>query len=240
MTWVGYGQSKPAIASSPAPAPTPVVPAPQPSIPTPPTPAPTLVARKDDTAPEAPTGVIANTADMALHKYNKYIIGAASVGAFGSMIYTIRQRTKGKMKMPLAELLENPQAAAANPKLTAYIFAGRAFTTATLLVLTGTLGLGMGVASIMGVNNLREFSVKMRQYASTAFPKLRGAPEDHDSKFDQDTYDFLKEVSADAEREEREGEWTENHSHAIIGGRVRGAMGHMYRGDKPVYGPRLT
>ncbi|KAJ3041657.1 hypothetical protein HDV00_008934 [Rhizophlyctis rosea] len=172
----------------------------------------------DEDEPKAP---LSSTVDFALHKYNKYILGAASVTAFGSMIYTIRQRTKGNMKLPLSELLENPAAAAANPKLTAYVFAGRAFTTATTLVLTGTLALGMGVASVMGVNNLQEFSSKMREYASTAFPKLRGAPEDHDQKFDNDYYEFLKEVASDEERREKDGDWQESRMHSIIGERVR-------------------
>lgn len=85
----------------------------------------------------------------------RYILGAASIAAFSSMIYTIRQRTKGKMKIPLQELLDNPAAAAANPKLAAYMFAGRAFGTATVLVVTGTVGLAMTVASVMGINNVR-------------------------------------------------------------------------------------
>ena len=59
------------------------------------------------------------------------------------------------MRIPLQELIDNPIAAAANPKLAAYAFAGRAFATATVLVASGGLMLTMGVASILQVDNVR-------------------------------------------------------------------------------------
>ncbi|KAI8823964.1 uncharacterized protein EV422DRAFT_617713 [Fimicolochytrium jonesii] len=162
-------------------------------------------------------------------KYNKYIIGTAAIGSFSTLLYTVHQRTKGRMRVPLQEFLDNPAARAANPKLAAYVFAGRAFGTATVLVVTGTVGLTMAVASIMGVNNMREFSFRMRDIMASTFPQLKRSDENADIKFDADTYEFLKEVSADAEREEREGAWRESSSHAIIGGRVRNELGGLSR-----------
>ncbi|KND00105.1 uncharacterized protein SPPG_04447 [Spizellomyces punctatus DAOM BR117] len=162
-------------------------------------------------------------------RYNKYIIGAASIAAFSSMMYTIHQRTKGKMRIPLQELIDNPAAAAANPKLAAYMFAGRAFGTATILVLTGTAGVAMTVASVMDVNNLKEFSIRMREIMAARFPRLKGSDEEQDKKFDPATYEFLKEVADDVEREEQEGEWREGPGHAIIGSRVRRELGPLSR-----------
>ncbi|KAJ3282006.1 hypothetical protein HK104_011153 [Borealophlyctis nickersoniae] len=127
----------------------------------------------------------------------------------------------GRMKIPLAELMEDPAAAAANPKLAAYAFAGRAFTTATLLVGTGSLAIGMGIASVMGVNNWKEFSERMREYSQSAFPSLRRSDPASDAESDSDTAEFMKEVSADLEREREEGAWKETGGHAIIGQGVR-------------------
>ncbi|KAJ3185037.1 hypothetical protein HDU87_002603 [Geranomyces variabilis] len=137
------------------------------------------------------------------------------------------------MAVPLQDLLATPAGRAANPKLAAYMFAGRAFGTATVLVLTGTLGASMAVASVLGVNNLKEFSTLMQEFTAARFPALkRSAADDDDasgSKFDKDVYEFLKEVSADAEREEREGEWAETPAHQIIGQRVRHEIGPFSR-----------
>ncbi|KAJ3151003.1 hypothetical protein HDU86_006259 [Geranomyces michiganensis] len=135
------------------------------------------------------------------------------------------------MAVPLQDLLATPAGRAANPKIAAYMFAGRAFGTATVLVLTGTLGASMAVASVMGVNNLKEFSTRMQEITAARFPALkRSTAEQHqDTKFDVDVYEFLKEVSADAEREEREGEWAESPAHQIIGQRVRHEIGPFSR-----------
>ncbi|TPX61669.1 hypothetical protein PhCBS80983_g01011 [Powellomyces hirtus] len=209
------------------------------------TPAPTVVATKP--IPQPPTPVVNPTAVTiapptpaapstavvppnftdpdAYSPYNKYILGAASVGAFSALMYTIRMRTKGKMAVPLQELMDSPAGRAANPKLAAYMFAGRAFGTATILVLTGTVGATMAVASIMGVNSLKEFSMRMQQITASYLPNLKRSNQEDDSKFDPDAYAFLKEVSEDAAREEREGEWKESAAHAIIGNRVRHEIG---------------
>ncbi|KAJ3148758.1 hypothetical protein HDU89_004608 [Geranomyces variabilis] len=135
------------------------------------------------------------------------------------------------MAIPLQDLLATPQGRAANPKLAAYMFAGRAFGTATVLVLTGTLGASMAVASVLGVNNLKEFSTLMQEFTAARFPALKRSTEADatDTKFDKDVYEFLKEVSADAEREEREGEWAETPAHQIIGQRVRHEIGPFSR-----------
>ncbi|KAJ3099762.1 hypothetical protein HDU97_002788 [Phlyctochytrium planicorne] len=147
-----------------------------------------------------------------LHKYNKYIIGAASLTAFSTMLYTIQQRTKGRMQIPINELLNNnPQARAANPKLAAYMFAGRAFVIGTGLMLTGTIALGMGVATVMQVNTLQEFSQKLTSYTRSRFPGLKGNyPADHDEVIDDAAYEFLKEFRDEARKEEREGPMQDN------------------------------
>ncbi|TPX37070.1 hypothetical protein SmJEL517_g00936 [Synchytrium microbalum] len=144
---------------------------------------------------------VTTTAEDGFAPYNKYIVGGASLTAFCTMLYTVRMQTKGKMRMPLQELLDNPIAAAANPKLAAYAFAGRAFATASVLVGSGTLAFTMGLASLMGVNSLKEFSTKLRSLATENLPVLRGstheAESSGDSVMDKDTYEFLKEVQDD-------------------------------------------
>ncbi|RKO90930.1 hypothetical protein BDK51DRAFT_25803 [Blyttiomyces helicus] len=191
-----------------------------------PDPAPVVVAALEPTPSSVVLAVerqIATEQDWTNAWYNKYIVGAASLTAFGSLIYTIRQRTTGKMKMPLEELMTNPAAAAANPKLAAYMFAGRAFGTATILVATGTMALTMGVASLMGVNNLREFSTKMRELTSSTRlrrtdPMLTG---DQKEPFDNDVYELLKEVSADAAQDPV----PETETQARLSGIVRKTLG---------------
>ncbi|KAJ3019089.1 hypothetical protein HKX48_002395 [Thoreauomyces humboldtii] len=157
----------------------------------------------------------------------KYILGLASLSAFGALMYTIRQRTRGRMAVPLAAFLESPEARAANPKLAAYMYAGRAFGTATVLVLTGTVGASMAVASVMQVNNLRDFSLRMREIMASYFPNLKRSDDVAEEKFDPDAYAFLKEVADDVEAEERDGKWRESASHQIIGNRVRNELGPL-------------
>ncbi|KAI9207418.1 uncharacterized protein BJ171DRAFT_492678 [Polychytrium aggregatum] len=159
------------------------------------------------------------------YKYNKYILGGASIIGFGSLIYTIRERTKGRLQIPLDELLNrDPTARAANPKLAAYMFAGRAFGTATLLMLTGTCALTMGVASWMQVNSLKEFSEKAKAKSRELFPKLYQSNRD-DGKFDQAAHEFLTELREDFRRE-REGEgYQQTEASTIISKHVKDKLG---------------
>ncbi|TPX50714.1 hypothetical protein SeMB42_g02143 [Synchytrium endobioticum] len=166
----------------------------------------------------------------SLSKYNKYIIGGASTIAFVSMLYTVRQQTKGRMRIPLQELLENPAAAAANPKLAAYAFAGRAFSTATILVASGGLMVTMGVASILQVNSLKEFSEKLTTLAHERLPQLQGIKSpgasqgEDDGVMDADTYDFLKEVQHELKKE-RNSPPSETTSQRIVSDTLRESLG---------------
>ncbi|KAJ3092066.1 hypothetical protein HK102_011131 [Quaeritorhiza haematococci] len=164
------------------------------------------------------------------NKYNKYVLGAASLGSFAAMVYTIRQRTKGRMRVPLQELLENPTLAAQNPKLTAYMYAGRAFMTATFLTVTGTLALGMGIASVMGVNNLKEFSQTARSWSTSQFPQLNasaGVSQGEDGeRFDEPTREFLQEIDAELAK----GPTEEGPGYRFIKARVARELGPLARG----------
>ncbi|KAJ3183207.1 hypothetical protein HDU85_002233 [Gaertneriomyces sp. JEL0708] len=175
-------------------------------------------ASSPDTTNEPTT----SPATTDFRQYNKYFIGAASLTAFGSMIYTIRRETKkAELKMPPQDLVVNPAAGAANPKLTGYLFAGRALATATLITVTGFVGITMAMASAMQVNSIKEFSDRMREIISTRFPQLRVADPDADSKFDPAYHEFLKFMSNDAAKEEEEGAGKENAEHAITGNDVQ-------------------
>jgi hypothetical protein len=66
-------------------------------------------------------------------------------------------------------LLKKPtQIITTNPKLQAYLFAGRAFTTATALVSLGALSATMAVSYCLDVSSLKEFSIKMKQLMNPA------------------------------------------------------------------------
>ncbi|KAJ3404651.1 hypothetical protein HDV05_007046 [Chytridiales sp. JEL 0842] len=165
------------------------------------------------------------------NQYVKYVIGAASLTAFTAMIVTIQQRTKGRMKIPMSELIDNPQARAANPKLAAYAFAGRAFFYSTGLVATGTLALTMGVAAYMGVDNLKDFSSKSREWSLKTFPSLKGKYEqDHDEVVDDAAYEFMKEVQKEMKREEEEGPYKENDFNQHIRSKLKKELGPFARG----------
>lgn len=71
--------------------------------------------------------------------------------------------------------------------------------------------------------------MRMRDIMASRFPQLKRSDEKLEEKFDPATYEFLKEVAEDAEREEAEGEWKEGPGHAIIGNRVRHEMGPLSR-----------
>ncbi|KAJ3209459.1 hypothetical protein HDU67_006188 [Dinochytrium kinnereticum] len=106
---------------------------------------------------------------------------------------------------------------AANPKLSAYMFAGRAFVIGTGLVATGALTFSMGLASLMGVNTLREFSEKVRAFTSSQLPQLKGAyPADHDEVVDEAAYEFLKEYRDEVNKEEMEGGYKESWAQSTI------------------------
>lgn len=104
---------------------------------------------------------------------------------------------------------------------------GRAFATATFLVGTGSVALGMGVASAMGVSSLQEFSLRMRELTEKNFPGLRrtGSEPDEDNAPDEAQIEFAKEWTRELEREEASGPWTESKAHAVIGNRVRTGLG---------------
>ena len=102
-------------------------------------------------SPETPTSAL--TAD-SLERYRKYtapFLALSSLAAFSSLIYTIRRRTK-VTPPSVSAILNSPMR---DPRLTAYMFAGRAFGTATLLSFSGAaLGVGL-TAWTLGVSNVR-------------------------------------------------------------------------------------
>ncbi len=59
------------------------------------------------------------------------------------------------MTPSIQKILANPKAAAADPKLAAYMFAGRAFAIGTGLTLSATIAMASGLAMYFGVDNVR-------------------------------------------------------------------------------------
>jgi broad specificity phosphatase PhoE len=67
-----------------------------------------------------------------------------------------------------------------HPKAAAYIFAGQAFGTATVLVACSGFTLAMLLSMMMDVRNLEEFHIKMTNWAQTTFPDLHASKDYED------------------------------------------------------------
>ncbi|KAJ1563023.1 hypothetical protein HK405_004060 [Cladochytrium tenue] len=137
------------------------------------------------------------------------------------------------MQLKIVELFEDPAVRAANPKLAAYLFAGRAFMIGSGLAITGSLAATMAVAMAMKVNTLKEFSTKARELAVQRFPALRGNyTSEDDNGTDEGSSQFLKELREEIAREEAEGaqEFPEGSVHSIIRDRVRFELGPFAKG----------
>lgn len=87
-----------------------------------------------------------------LNRYNRHILAFASVAAFGTLSYTVFKKTKVPT-VSVHEILNSPHPFK-DPRVTAYMYAGRAFGTATMLCLTGAGALTFGVAHFMGINSV--------------------------------------------------------------------------------------
>ncbi|KAI9333549.1 hypothetical protein BDR26DRAFT_603392 [Obelidium mucronatum] len=156
-------------------------------------------------------------------RYGKMALGLASAAAFGGILFTMNMRSKGKMEMPLAKLMETSHAArAADPKLAAYMFAGRAFFTGTALTLSASLAITMGVATALDVNSLKDFSTRMKSLSNKSIPALKGAYSDnHDNEVDDAAYEFALAWKEEVRKEAEEGPaFTDNRYHQEIRTRI--------------------
>ncbi|KAJ3059321.1 hypothetical protein HDU99_006389 [Rhizoclosmatium hyalinum] len=83
------------------------------------------------------------------------VVPVAHYQLYSGILFTMKMRSQGKMELPIAKLMETSHAArAADPKLAAYLFAGRAFMTGTALTLSASLAVTMAVAAALDVNNV--------------------------------------------------------------------------------------
>ncbi|KAJ3020318.1 UNVERIFIED_CONTAM: hypothetical protein HDU68_010241 [Siphonaria sp. JEL0065] len=156
-------------------------------------------------------------------RYGKMALGLASAAAFGGILFTMNMRSKGKMELPLAKLMETSHAARqADPKLAAYMFAGRAFFTGTALTLSGSLAVTMAVATALDVNSLKDFSLKMKSLSNSSIPGMKGAYSDnHDNEVDDAAYEFALAWKEEVRKEEEEGSaFKDNRYHQEIRARI--------------------
>lgn len=91
-----------------------------------------------------------------------------------------------------------------NPKAAAYIFAGQAFGTATVLVACSGFTLAMLISMMMDVSNMSEFHHKMTSWAQTTFPDLHASKDYEEDK--ESTLEFVREWIAALDEPEVESE----------------------------------
>ncbi|KAI8841431.1 hypothetical protein BJ741DRAFT_705575 [Chytriomyces cf. hyalinus JEL632] len=167
--------------------------------------------------------------DRSSLQYAKTAVALGSAAVFGGILLRMRMRSKGQMELPMARLMmESASARAADPKLAAYMFAGRAFFTGTALTLSASLAMTMGVAAALDVNSLKEFSQKMKSLSKGSV--LNGKySENHDDEVDDAEYEFLLAFRDEAEREQREGPYQESKYHKEITSRLKEQLGPLVK-----------
>ncbi|KAJ3294351.1 hypothetical protein HDU79_011123 [Rhizoclosmatium sp. JEL0117] len=161
-------------------------------------------------------------------RFGKIAVSLGSAAVFGGILFTMKMRSQGKMELPIAKLMETSHAArAADPKLAAYLFAGRAFMTGTALTLSASLAVTMAVAAALDVNNLKEFSYKMKLLSNNGMPSLKGQYSDnHDNEVDDAAYEFALAWKEELRKEAEEGSgFKDNRYHQEIRARVKKELG---------------
>ncbi|KAI8611939.1 hypothetical protein BC830DRAFT_1138998 [Chytriomyces sp. MP71] len=175
------------------------------------------------TVNEATTGV-----DRTRLQYFKVAIATGSAAVFGSILFTMRMRSKGKMELPQARLMESATARAADPKLAAYMFAGRAFFTGTALTVSASLAMTMGVAAALDANSLKEFSQRMRTLSKGSV--LNGNySENHEDEVDDALYEFSLAMREEIQREETEGHRQPSRLEEDVKRRLRQGLGPLVK-----------
>ncbi|KAJ3068723.1 hypothetical protein HDU98_008144 [Podochytrium sp. JEL0797] len=139
------------------------------------------------------------------------------------------------MEIPIVKLMESSHAAReADPKLAAYLFAGRAFFTATTLTFSGALAMSMAAATALDANSLPEFAQKMKSLSNRQMPGLKGNyGENHESDFDEGVYEFALELKEEMRLEEEgQSEMKENRYHQEIRSRIRKEVNPLGLGSR--------
>ncbi|ORY46324.1 hypothetical protein BCR33DRAFT_849077 [Rhizoclosmatium globosum] len=152
-------------------------------------------------------------------RFGKIAVSLGSAAVFGGILFTMKMRSQGKMELPIAKLMETSHAArAADPKLAAYLFAGRAFMTGTALTLSASLAVTMA---------LKEFSYKMKLLSNNGMPSLKGQYSDnHDNEVDDAAYEFALAWKEELRKEAEEGSgFKDNRYHQEIRARVKKELG---------------
>jgi hypothetical protein len=94
-----------------------------------------------------------------------------------------------------------------HPKAAAYIFAGQAFGTATVLVACGGFTLAMLISMMMDVRDMGEFHTKMTSWAQKTFPDLHASKDYED---DNSHLELVKEWIAALDEPQLESENTQH------------------------------
>ncbi|KAI9354082.1 hypothetical protein DFJ73DRAFT_608453, partial [Zopfochytrium polystomum] len=114
-----------------------------------------------------------------------------------------------------------------NPKLAAYLFAGRAFMYGTGLAVTGSVGATMLIASAMKVNTLQEFSLKARELSLKQFPALQGNHSEAEEKGEDDgSVEFMRELREELSKDE-EDPYSKDSVHHMIRERLKKELGPL-------------
>ncbi|KAJ3199292.1 hypothetical protein HDU82_000574 [Entophlyctis luteolus] len=111
----------------------------------------------------------------------------------------------------------------ADPKLAAYMFAGRAFFIGTALTLSGTLSIVAATAAALDVGSLKEFSAKMKTVSNSGMPLLKGKyDENAEDELDAAAKEFLAEL-----RDDSSAERPQNRYEKEISSRIKKELGKL-------------
>lgn len=135
------------------------------------------------------------------------VLGISSIVAATTLAWTVSRKSKSNyiyLYVETIALMNNSIFSLKNPKAAAYIFAGQAFGTATVLVACGGFTLAVLVSMMMDVSNMGEFHHKMTSWAHTAFPKLHASKDYDEDK--ESTLEFVREWISALDEPEQETE----------------------------------
>lgn len=139
-----------------------------------------------------------------LEPYYGYILAGISSSAFGSLVYTVFRQLRGTQHaIQFNDFLHAPISDTfRDPKVAAYIMAGKAFGVASLLCLTGTAALYFGVSVALGVKQPSQLPNKLASLLNS--PKAKSSVnESNDERYlDAEARELLQQIQKQFERTE--------------------------------------
>ena len=153
-----------------------------------------------------------------LQPYKLPIVGGLSFVGFSSLLYSLRYN----QTQNLMHIQESLNKSRHHARFSAHLLATKAFGYATGLVGLAGIMVGTGLCAYLGVDNLHDFTIALRQESHRLFPSLRvSQPKDYQ---DTGAQDFLKEWNEQLAQDET-APYQQNPVHAFIGHTVKSSLG---------------